>query len=162
MHKFFRPYFHAFLPPVFQDCPVNCRLQSEKLCATATKECFCLFRQDRVAPNQGGAGVRPCGKKVCRQSKEVIATADTEFSLLYYLADQAGCTRLSDLSALDGGARTRLALALEEIPADRTGLREWNAALTYLTGAPLRLTAEAAREDLISLLASETEGGDGK
>ena len=115
-----------------------------------------------MAPNQGGAGVRPCGKKVYRQSKEVIATADTEFSLLYYLADQAGCTRLSDLSALDGGARARLALALEEIPADRTGLREWNAALTYLTGAPLRLTAEAAREDLISLLASETEGGDGK
>lgn len=95
-----------------------------------------------------------------RQSKEVIVTADTEFSLLYYLADQAGCTRLSDLSALGCEARTRLALALEGVPADRTGLREWNAALTYLTGAPLRLNAEAAREDLIALLRSGAKGGD--
>lgn len=73
-------------------------------------------------------------------------------SLLEFLAYKAGCPYLSDLQDIADWQRSRLARELEQIPAEDAGLREWNDALAYLTGAPPEGTAQAARERLIQSL----------
>lgn len=80
-------------------------------------------------------------------------------TLLEYLVHKAGCNYLSDLRRLGGADRIKIARVLEALPPDEAERREWNAALTYLTGAPLEMTAEAARARLIALLAADQKGG---
>lgn len=72
--------------------------------------------------------------------------------LLEFMQHKAGCLYLSDLQNIAGWQRSRLARELEQIPAEDAGLREWNDALAYLTGAPPEETARAARERLMILL----------
>lgn len=77
--------------------------------------------------------------------------------LLEFMQHKAGCLYLSDLQNIADWQRSRLARELKQIPAEDTGLREWNDALAYLTGAPPEKTAQAARERLIHAL-EETVG----
>ena len=72
-----------------------------------------------------------------------------ERSLLELLAGEMGCLYLSDLRALGGADRLRLARALEKIEPREEDLREWNDALAYLTGLPPMPTARQARAQLM-------------
>lgn len=80
-------------------------------------------------------------------------------SLLEFLAYKAGCPYLSDLQDIADWQRSRLARELEQIPAEDAGLREWNDALDYLTGAPPEDTAQAAKERLVHLLSQPCGAG---
>lgn len=76
-------------------------------------------------------------------------------SLLELLSVQMGCRYLSDLRFLSPEQRCRLAQKLTALPAREDKVRDWNAALTYLSGAPPEKSAQAAKEHLIqSLLCS--------
>lgn len=77
---------------------------------------------------------------------------DMHFSLLDYLAYQSGRTCLSDLRSLGILERRRLAREVEKIPTKAAAVREWNDALSYLTGASPEPSAESAREKLIIFL----------
>ena len=68
---------------------------------------------------------------------------NVEMSLLEYLAYRAGCRWLSDLHCLDGCQRIRLHHVLEQLPPEAAPLREWNDAVTYLTGRQPAATAAA-------------------
>lgn len=85
---------------------------------------------------------------------------ETTGNLLEYLAHQAGFCYLSDLHHLDKVEKARLAQIAERLPVEEADRKEWNAALVYLTGAPLELTAQSARDRLIALLAPQ-KGGEG-
>ncbi len=70
-------------------------------------------------------------------------------NLLEYLAHEVGCSCISDLLRLSTEDRIQLAQVVETLPPDGAERREWNAALMYLTGAPLEMTAKAAHRQLI-------------
>ena len=73
-------------------------------------------------------------------------------SLLELLSVQMGCRYLSDLRFLSPEQRCRLAQKLTALPAREDKVRDWNAALTYLSGAPPEKTARAAKEHLLRSL----------
>ena len=76
-------------------------------------------------------------------------------SLPDLLSVQMGCRYLSDLRFLSPEQRCRLAQKLGALPAREDKVRDWNAALAYLSGAPPEKSAQAAKEHLIqSLLCS--------
>ena len=75
-----------------------------------------------------------------------------ERSLLDLLTIQMRCEYLSDLRFLTQGQRQCLAQKLERLTPRAEDIREWNDALTYLTGAPEEATAQAARDRLVALL----------
>lgn len=76
-----------------------------------------------------------------------------EQSLLDLLAIQMKCDYLSDLRFLTQGQRHCLAKKLERLTPREEDIRDWNDALTYLTGAPPAATAQAAKEQLMEGLA---------
>lgn len=73
-------------------------------------------------------------------------------SLLEFLAYRAGHVILSDLHHMDALDRARMARALEVIPPEAAGLREWNDTLEYLARLPPEETAQAARGRLMEWL----------
>lgn len=73
--------------------------------------------------------------------------------LLDFLAYQARCEYLSDLPHATGWQRVRMVRALEKIPPEAASLHDWNDALDYLVQAPPEETAQAAREQLLAMLA---------
>lgn len=79
--------------------------------------------------------------------------------LLDFLAYRAGCTYLSDLPRATGWQRTRLAWALNDIPAHAASLHDWNDALDYLAQAPPAPTAQEARARLIAALSTPVNTG---
>ena len=81
-----------------------------------------------------------------------MSTLFTALPLLDYLAWQAGCEYLSDLPRADGCRRAQLLRALQRLPAEAAGLREWNDALDYLVQAPPAETPDQARLRLIAWL----------
>lgn len=78
-------------------------------------------------------------------------------SLLELLSIQMGCEYLSDLRFLTIPQKNYLARTLKPLSPKREDLRDWNEALTYLTGAPEEKTALAAKERLIELLTAEKQ-----
>lgn len=73
-------------------------------------------------------------------------------SLLEFLAYKAGCPYLSDLRFLSPEQRRYLAQKLDQLTPREEDVRDWNDALTYLTGASPEETAQAAKEQLVKLL----------
>lgn len=71
--------------------------------------------------------------------------------LLEFMQHRAGCLCLSDLQSIADWLRSRPVREWKQIPP-AAGLREWNGALAYLSGAPPEETAQAARERLIHVL----------
>ena len=92
--------------------------------------------------------------KCCSRGDEM----NVEMPLLEYLAYRAGCRWLSDLHCLDGCQRIRLHHVLEQLPPEAAPLREWNDAVTYLTGRQPAATAAAARQALLDSLRRDTGG----
>ena len=78
-------------------------------------------------------------------------------SLLELLSIQMGCEYLSDLRYLTITQRNYLAQKLKLLSPRQEDLRDWNEALTYLTGAPEEKTALAAKARLIELLSAVKE-----
>ena len=76
-----------------------------------------------------------------------------EQSLLDLLSIQMGCMYLSDLRFLSLEQRWYLAQRLNRLPPREEDVREWNDALTYLTGASPEQSAQAAKERLVQMLA---------
>lgn len=76
-----------------------------------------------------------------------------EQSLLDLLAIQMKCEYLSDLRFLSQKQRRCLAHKLKCLTPREEDVREWNAALIYLTDAPPEPTVRAAKERLVALLA---------
>ena len=72
--------------------------------------------------------------------------------LMDFLVYQVRCSYLSDLPHSAGWQRVRLVRALEKIPPEAASLHDWNDTLDYLVQAPPEETAQAAREQLLSLL----------
>lgn len=75
-----------------------------------------------------------------------------EQSLLDLLSIQMGCMYLSDLRFLSPEQRRYLAQKLDCLTPRQEDIREWNDALDYLTGAPPKESAQAAKEQLVKLL----------
>ena len=73
-------------------------------------------------------------------------------SLLELLSIQMGCSRLTDLKCLTGEQRCYLAQKLNQLTPREKDIRDWNDALTYLTGAPPEETARQAKARLVELL----------
>lgn len=73
-------------------------------------------------------------------------------SLLDLLSIQMKCDYLSDLRFLPPEQRRYLAQKLERLTPREEDVRDWNDALTYLTGALPEETAQAAKEQLVKLL----------
>lgn len=78
-----------------------------------------------------------------------------EQSLLDFLAIQMKCEYLSDLHFLSQVQRWYLAQKLDRLTPQEADVREWNDALTYLTGAPPETNAQAAKERLVKLLSKD-------
>lgn len=72
-------------------------------------------------------------------------------SLLELLSIQMGCENLSDLRYLTITQKHYLAQKLKMLSPRQEDLRDWNEALTYLTGEPEEKTAFAAKARLIEL-----------
>lgn len=72
--------------------------------------------------------------------------------LLDYLARQSGCMYLSNLRYPTGAVREKLEAVVAGFPVQEAALREWNAALEYLYEAPMEMTAERAKTQLLKLL----------
>ena len=77
---------------------------------------------------------------------------NVEMSLLDYLAQRTACLFLSDLRHLDKKGQNLLLQVLESLPAEAVSLKDWNDALSYLTGASPEETAGEARARLLMLL----------
>ena len=92
--------------------------------------------------------------KRCSRGDEM----NVEMPLLEYLAYRAGCRWLSDLHCLDGCQHIRLRHVLEQLPPEAAPLREWNDAVTYLTGRQPAATAAAARQALLNELRRDAGG----
>lgn len=82
-----------------------------------------------------------------------------EQSLLDLLAIQMKCEYLSDLRFLTQEQRQYLAHKLECLTPREENIRDWNDALVYLTGAPLKDMALAAKKHLFSLLSQPCGAG---
>lgn len=80
-----------------------------------------------------------------------------QLSLLDYLAQRTGCLFLSDLRDLDRQRRGILLQTLRSVSPEDVPLKEWNDALTYLTGALPEGTVQAARAQLLALLDASLE-----
>ena len=78
----------------------------------------------------------------------------TEISLLEVLSIRRDCQYLSDLKNLSKGKCVCLCREIRTIPTEAVECREWNAALTYLTGKSPAATAEEAKSALIAALQS--------
>lgn len=78
-----------------------------------------------------------------------------EMDLLDLCACRLGCQYLSDLRGLQGWQRAQLAGVLRDVAAGEALLREWNDALSYLTGEGPAASPEEARARLIGRLAPE-------
>jgi hypothetical protein len=76
----------------------------------------------------------------------------TNFALLDAMAAHIGCTYVSDLKYMDDDQRIRLLYKLERTPPETASLREWNDALTYLTGEAEVHTREDARHRLMDVM----------
>lgn len=75
-----------------------------------------------------------------------------QIHLLDEISNKMGCEFLSDLRFLSEKQRKQLARKLNRIDPEENGIREWNDALAYLTGAPPEGTAAQAKERLVCLL----------
>ena len=76
-------------------------------------------------------------------------------SLLDLIAIQMGCDYLSDLRYLSRDRQLYLAEKLKNLHARESALRDWNAALAYLTpDSTPRSSAEEARAALITWLSA--------
>lgn len=75
-----------------------------------------------------------------------------EQSLLDLLAIQMRCEYLSDLRFLSREQRHYLAQKLDRFTPREEDVRDWNAALVYLTNAAPEESALAAKESLVKLL----------
>lgn len=75
-----------------------------------------------------------------------------EQSLLDLLAIQMKCDYLSDLRFLSSEQRRYLAQKLDRLTLREEDLRDWNDALSYLTGMPPEKTAIEAKRNLIERL----------
>lgn len=80
-----------------------------------------------------------------------------QLSLLDYLAQRTGCLFLSDLRDLDRQRQDILLQTLRSISPEDVPLKEWNDALTYLTGALPEGTVQTARTQLLALLDASLE-----
>ena len=80
-------------------------------------------------------------------------------SLLDYLANSMACTYLSDLNFLDSARRRMLAREVERIPTGDVSLREWNDALSYLTGGLPAHSSQEAKRRLVAGLSQDTPAG---
>ena len=76
-----------------------------------------------------------------------------EQSLLDLLSIQMKCEYLSDLHFLSSEQYRYLAQRLGRLTPREEDMGEWNDVLTYLTDAPPEITARAAKERLVALLA---------
>ena len=83
-----------------------------------------------------------------------------ETHLLDYLTEQSGCEYLSDLRHHEKVPWAQLAVLVENLPAEAAERKEWNDALVYLFHAPLELSAELAREELLTRLRDQRKGGE--
>lgn len=82
-----------------------------------------------------------------------------EVSLLDVLALCADCDTISELRLAGSWQRAVLARCVERLEAEQAPLREWNDALSYLSGCGPQLTSEQARAELLASLAPSRRAG---
>ena len=75
-----------------------------------------------------------------------------EPSLLDAMTDLAQLDYLSDLKFMSRGQARLLAMKVRDVPADGFPLRDWNAAIQYLSQGPPAEDCEAAKQQLIAAL----------
>lgn len=74
------------------------------------------------------------------------------YSLLDLLSIQMKCDYLSDLRFLSPEQRRYLTQKLERLTPREEDARDWNDALSYLTGEAPKATSQVAKDRLVKLL----------